>query len=438
MNKEVKTTLTVADIGSEKIKVLVADSLGDGALSLCGVGESQAKGVREGLVVDIEKAAVALGNALKEAEIMSKRTIDKVIIAVSGENVKGAVAKGSSVINDSMVTVSNVNEVKKMARTEVPDKNDLRILETLERGYEIDGQKRIIRPEGMTGRRLSGEIYLLSASRNALANMEKCVSQAGVGIEGEFIFSPLAAAESILSEDEKDIGVCLVDIGSSISDLVIYSHGTVHDACVFNIAGDDITRDIAQMHHVSLEAAEDAKRKIGVISVGDEKLVDLDNDNGFAAKAADDEQRYVSLGDASGFGMQKIGRSVVQDTIASRVDEIFEKIQEHTDQFSREERYSGRLSAGLVLVGGSALLPGIVERAKSRFAMRVRMGVPRYRGEKHEIIANPRFAVGAGLLAKAAILHEEIVTRADESMWLQLKKKLKNIFQDDTDSVDEN
>ena len=193
MNKAAKktATLTAVDIGSAKIKVLIADNLGDGSLSLCGFGEAPANGVREGLVVDIEKTAAALGNALKEAEIMSNRKIGPVTVAVSGENIEGITAKGSSVISDDTVSVSEVNKVLEMSRTEVPDQKNVRILATLERGYEIDGQKGIMRPEGMTGRRLSGDVYLLFASHNALANMEKCILQAGAQVEGDFVFSAL-------------------------------------------------------------------------------------------------------------------------------------------------------------------------------------------------------------------------------------------------------
>ena len=193
----------------------------------------------------------------------------------------------------------------------------------------------------MTGRRLSGDVYLLFASHNALANMEKCILQAGAQVEGDLFFRLWAAAESVLSEDEKDLGVCLVDIGASISEIVIFSQGTVRDACAIPIAGDDIRNDIAHMHHVSLGAAERAKCQIGVA----------------------DGDGFIDLGDASGIGDNKVGRSVVCDTIIHRVDEILERVQQRIDNFTRDETH---LSAGLVLVGDGALLPGIVELAKKR------------------------------------------------------------------------
>ena len=360
--------------------------------------------VREGLVVDIEKTAAALGNALKEAEIMSNRKIGPVTVAVSGENIEGITAKGSSVISDDTVSVSEVNKVLEMSRTEVPDQKNVRILATLERGYEIDGQKGIMRPEGMTGRRLSGDVYLLFASHNALANMEKCILQAGAQVEGDFVFSALAAAESVLSEDEKDLGVCLVDIGASISEIVIFSQGTVRDACAIPIAGDDIRNDIAHMHHVSLEAAERAKCQIGVA----------------------DGDGFIDLGDASGIGDNKVGRSVVCDTIIHRVDEILERVQQRIDNFTRDETHP---SAGLVLVGDGALLPGIVELAKKRGLM-ARLGKPRYRGEKHEIIASPRFAVGAGLLSLAAGRKEALSALSEADVLTKIKRVLRRIFHD--------
>lgn len=367
--------LAAADIGSGRIKVIVAGMLPDKTLALRGVGEAESAGVQEGKITDIDKSAKALEMALKEAEIMSECRIHSLAVSLSGEHIRGTEVGGETVINDGVVTATEISHVRKLAAAELPDPN-AKVLAMLERHYEIDGHGGLRQPLGMTGRKLSGRMHLITASGNALADMEKCVMQAGGRTDGDFVFSPLAAADAVLTEDEKQLGVCVADIGAGTTDIAIFADGVVWHTAAFGIAGNDIRSDIAHMHHASTESAEAAKCSIGV--------------------AEQDGGEFIALCDASGSGDNKVGRAVVRDTIGCRAEEIVGKIADAIGRHGRQ------LSAGVVFVGDTALMPGFADAAARQLSMPVRIGLPRYRGERHELVARPRFAVAMGLLHKSA------------------------------------
>lgn len=367
-----------ADFGSSAVRVLVAESLGDGAMRLLGVGETESEGVREGRVVDIEKAVSSLKRAVQEAELMSGCGITSAWAAVSGEHILGVNASGTTVVGDpGSVAMSDVNKVKQMAQAEVAGRSGMKVIATLEREYELDGHKGIEKPAGMSGHKLSGDMHLVLASTNALSDWEKCMLECGVEIEEQFIFAGLAAARAVLTEDEKNLGVCVVDIGASTTDVAVFIKGRVAGAFSFAVASGDVHRDVAHVHHASLASAEKAKKTVGL-------------------SGADGE--FVSLLEAGG-GEGKLSLPVVRDTIAHRVDEILEMAD---DGLKKSVAPEERLSGGVVLCGDGALLPGLAETATAKLGMPARIGRPRYRGEMHERTSAPRFAVGMGLLDMAA------------------------------------
>ncbi len=368
-----------ADFGSSGVRVAVAEVLDAGAIRLLGIGESESQGISEGRVVDMEKAVSSLQNAIKEAEIVSRRRFSSAWAAITGEHIIGVNAGGSTVISDPAgVSTTDIHKVKQMARAEVAHRSGMRVIAVLERDYELDGHKGVKKPVGMSGHKLSGDMHLVLASTNALADWEKCLLQCGVETEEQFVFAPLAAARAVLSEDEKNLGVCVLDIGASVTDAAIFYRGVVADTFSLPMASNDIHRDIAEMHHASMESAEQAKRTIG-----------LSGDNG----------EFVSLLEAGGGGEHTQSILVVRDTIGHRVDEILELAGERLARLSDAGK---RLSAGIVLVGDGALLPGIAGAAETKLNIPARIGRPTYRGENHERAASPRFAVCMGLLQAAA------------------------------------
>ncbi|MDM5147266.1 cell division protein FtsA [Candidatus Persebacteraceae bacterium Df01] len=392
--------LAAADFGSAAVRVLVAEAPDEHSIRLLGIGEAPTGGIREGRVVNIEQATAAFGNALKEAEIMSKCKVQSVWPAVAGEHISGVNTTGSTVISEMSVSVSDISKVKAMARAEVAPRTNMRVIATLERDYEVDGQKGVQKPLGMSGHKLSGDMHLVLASANVLADLEKCMLQCGVEVENQFVFSGLGAACSVLTDDEKRLGVCVADIGAGTTDVAVYSGGVVCKTFSIPIASDDIHNDIAHMHHASMESAERAKKQIGLTGDGGE---------------------FVSLSEVGGDGESRQSMHVMRDTISHRVDEILETVANRLAPYGSESR---PLSAGVVLVGDGALMPGITEAAAAKLNMPARVGHARYRGENHERVTAPRFATSMGLLSMAATHRYESAHRrrqegflADFSSW---------------------
>ena len=392
----------VIDIGNASVKVLVADLLAeDKSPVLRGVGEAAVGGVSEGKIVDIGKVAEALKQALKEAEAMSERKVGRAVAAISGDHVHSRTEGGSAVISDNEVTTADVSRVREMACAAVAD-SSLRVLDALERDYEIDAQSGIHKPLGMSGKRLTGRMNLVVAGRQFLENMEKCIVQAGVQPMADFVFSGLAAAKAVLTDDEKKLGVCLVDIGAGTTEMLVYAGGVYGEMRVSPIAANHIHYDVAHTHHASVKDAERVKREIGVHPVSDDSV--------------------VLLSDAGGGGDNKIGKAVVRDTISCRVDEILDEIGSFMAASERINQL--KLSAGIVFVGDGALLPGLAEMTKQKLKINARIGLPRYRGEKHEYVASPRFAVAVGLLPTAIAA----VRRNKVAGWKGFAAELRKFF----------
>ena len=402
--------LTAAvDFGGATARALAAETLPNRAIRIVGVGEAASAGVSEGRVVNMEKASAALQNALKEAEIMSRRKINSAWASVAGAHIAGIDAYGTTVVDDPEgVTQDDIKEVKRQAEAEAENHNGKKVIATLERYYELGGHKGVQRPLGMSGSKLSGGMHLVLASVNALADWEKCLLQCGVETESQFVFSALAAAPAVLTEDEKQLGACVADIGASTTDVAVFHRGAVAGVFSFSMASDDIHRDIAEVHHASLESAERAKKTIGL---------------------AGDSGEFVSLLEAGGGGESRQSLAVVRDTIAHRADEILETIGRKVDEImSGESREGRRLAAGIVLVGDGALLPGLAAAASAKLGMPARVGRPLYRGENHETVASPRFAAALGLLQNAAAFREERDAAKTGGVWRASRRFLARMF----------
>lgn len=365
------------DIGSEAVRVCVADRHADGSLHLQGVGEAASAGITEGMITDIEKASESIRAAVRHAEYTSGYAITQVLPAISGEHITGGAGDGSAVISDNSVSASDIAKVREMAGTTIAHSNR-RLLATLDRDYEIDGQAGIRQPLDMTGRKLSGTMHLVAADVRALENFEKCINNAGVELTGQFVFAGLAAARAVLTEDEKKLGVCLVDLGAETTEITIYANGNVYVTEVLAAASNYIHHDVAHVHRASLKDAKRVKHDIGI-------------DEAF--------QEAVALSDVGDGNEMTIDAVIVRDTMLCRAREIFKQIAESVEHFQDES--GQKLSAGLVLVGDGSLLPGLSGYISRELQMGVRIARPRYRGEHYEAVAHPRFAVALGLLMHA-------------------------------------
>ncbi len=377
MNKprETKNLLVALDIGTSKIVAIVAEVTPDGALEILGLGQHPSKGLKKGVVVNIEATVTGIQRALEEAELMADVKIRDVLTGIAGSHIKSFNSHGMVAIKDKEVSQFDVDRVVETARA-VNIPMDQQILHILTQEFIIDGQEDVREPVGMSGVRLEVKVHIVTGAVSAAQNIMKCVRRCGLEVR-DLVLQPLASAIAVLSQDEKDLGVCLVDIGGGTTDIAVFTGGAIRHTAVIPIAGDQITNDIAMALRTPTKDAEDIKMAHGCAL---RQLASV-NDVIEVPGVGDREPRQMS-------------RQTLAEVIEPRVEELYSLIQ-------RELRASGfeeLLSSGIVLTGGSAAMQGMVELGEEVFHMPVRLGVPTYSGGLAEVVRNPRFSTGVGLL----------------------------------------
>ncbi len=377
MNKprETKNLLVALDIGTSKIVAIVAEVTPDGALEILGLGQHPSKGLKKGVVVNIEATVTGIQRALEEAELMADVKIRDVLTGIAGSHIKSFNSHGMVAIKDKEVSQFDVDRVVETARA-VNIPMDQQILHILTQEFIIDGQEDVREPVGMSGVRLEVKVHIVTGAVSAAQNIMKCVRRCGLEVR-DLVLQPLASAIAVLSQDEKDLGVCLVDIGGGTTDIAVFTGGAIRHTAVIPIAGDQITNDIAMALRTPTKDAEDIKLAHGCAL---RQLASV-NDVIEVPGVGDREPRQMS-------------RQTLAEVIEPRVEELYSLIQ-------RELRASGfeeLLSSGIVLTGGSAAMQGMVELGEEVFHMPVRLGVPSYSGGLAEVVRNPRFSTGVGLL----------------------------------------
>jgi cell division protein FtsA len=402
MNKprETKQLLVALDIGTSKIVAIVAEVLPEGALSILGIGQHPSRGLKKGVVVNIEATVSGIQRALEEAELMADVKIRDVITGIAGSHIKSFNSHGMVAIKDKEVSQWDVDRVVETARA-VNIPMDQQILHILTQEYIIDGQEDVREPVGMSGVRLEVKVHIVTGAVSAAQNIMKCVRRCGLEVK-DLVLQPLASSIAVLSQDEKDLGVCLVDIGGGTTDIAVFTGGAIRHTAVIPIAGDQITNDIAMALRTPTKDAEDIKMSHGCA------LRQLASPN--------DVIEVPGVGDRD---PRQMSRQTLAEVIEPRVEELYSLIQ-------RELRASGfeeLLSSGIVLTGGSAGMAGMVELGEEVFHMPVRLGVPNYSGGLAEVVRNPRFSTGVGLLISA--LEQK---KRDEHSRLQ-SANIKGIFE---------
>ena len=359
MNKprETKNLLVALDIGTTKIIAIVAEVTPDGALEILGLGQHPSKGLKKGVVVNIEATVTGIQRALEEAELMADVKIRDVMTGIAGSHIKSFNSHGMVAIKDKEVSQFDVDRVIETARA-VNIPMDQQILHILTQEFIIDGQEDVREPVGMSGVRLEVKVHIVTGAVSAAQNIMKCVRRCGLEVR-DLVLQPLASAIAVLSQDEKDLGVCLVDIGGGTTDIAVFTGGAIRHTAVIPIAGDQITNDIAMALRTPTKDAEDIKIAHGSAL---RQLASI-NDVIEVPGVGDREPRQMS-------------RQTLAEVIEPRVEELYSLIQ-------RELRASGfeeLLSSGIVLTGGSAAMQGMVELGEEVFHMPVRLGVPAYSG----------------------------------------------------------
>src|SRR5512145_52439 len=374
-NRESKNLIVALDIGTSKIACIVAEIRPEGTLEVIGAGMHESSGMKRGVVVNIETTVNAIQRALEEAELMADCKIKEVFTGIAGSHIRSFNSHGMVAIKDREVGQLDVDRVIETAKA-VNIPTDQQILHILNQEFIIDGQEDVREPLGMSGVRLEVKVHIVTGAVSAAQNIVKCVRRCGLEVR-DLVLQPLASAMAVISDDEKDLGVALLDIGGGTSDLVVYTHGAIRHTAVIPIAGDQITNDIAMALRTPTKDAEDIKERYGC-----------------ALSQLADPQDMVEVPGLGDRDPRQLSRKTLAEVIEPRVEELFSLVQTEL----RRSGYEELLSSGVVITGGASVMQGMVELGEEIFHMPVRVGRPTYNGALAEAVCNPRHATGVGLL----------------------------------------
>ena len=390
-SKESKNLIVGLDIGTSKIITIVAEVTADGALAVIGVGTHESSGMKKGMVVDIDATVAAIQRSLGDAELMADCKIREVFTGIAGGHIKSSNANGMVKIKEKEVTHTDIVRVVDTASS-ISLPGDQQILHILEQEFSIDGQGGIKRPLGMSGMRLEVEVHIVSGAVAAVQNIIKCVHRCGLEVP-QIILQPLASSKAVLSDDERDLGVCLVDIGGGTTDVAVFTGGAIRHTAVIPIAGDQITNDIAMALRTPTKDAEDIKIKYGCA---------------LRQLADDDPVEVPGVGER---GTRMLSRQTLAEVIEPRIEELYSLVQAEL----RRSGFEDLLSSGIVITGGSSAMQGMVELGEEIFHMPVRLGLPQYAGGLADVVRSPRYSTGMGLLMYGLEQYQENKTTRMQS-----------------------
>jgi cell division protein FtsA len=343
MAKEYKDLVVGLDIGTAKVMVVVAEVMPGGELKLAGLGVAPSNGLKRGVVVNIDATVQSIQQALREAELMADCKITRVYTGITGSHIRGINSSGMVAIKDREVTAADVARVVETAKA-INISTDQRLLLVEPQEFIIDGQD-VKEPIGMSGIRLEAKVHIVTGAQSAAENIIKCVRRCGLEVE-QLMLNPLASSQSVLTEDERELGVALVDIGAGTTDLAIFTNGAIRHTAVIPIAGDLITSDIAMALRTPTKDAEEIKVE-----------------NGYAKQLLADPEAQVEVPGLGDRGPRMLSRQALAGVIEPRVEEIFSLVH----QVMRESGFEEMLSSGIVLTGGSCIMPGMVELGEDIF-----------------------------------------------------------------------
>ncbi len=374
-----KRMIVGLDIGTSKVVAVVGEVDSEGTIEVVGIGSHPSRGMKKGVVVDIESTVNAIQRAVEEAELMAGCQIHSVYVGIAGSHIRSMNSHGIVAIREGEVVSADVERVLDAAQA-VAIPADQKVLHVLPQEYVIDNQGGIKEPLGMSGVRLEAKVHLVTCAVNAAQNIEKCIHRCGLEVDG-IILEQLASSFSVVTADERDLGVCLVDIGGGTSDIAIFTDGAIRHTGVIPIAGDQVTSDIAMALRTPTQHAEEIKIRYACA------LTQL--------AGVDETIKVPSVGDRP---PRDLSRQSLAEVVEPRYDELFTLIQAEI----RRSGYEELIPAGVLLTGGTSKMEGAVELAEEIFHMPVRVGAPQHAQGLSDIIRNPIYATAVGLLIYGA------------------------------------
>jgi cell division protein FtsA len=398
------------DVGTSKVCAIVGELVDDGALDIVGIGVAESRGIRRGVIVNLEAAVESIKKAIEEAELMAGVEVDAVHLSMAGPHIKGFNSRGVIAVagKSREITRDDVRRAIEAAKAvSLPAGRD--ILHVLPQDFVVDEQDGIGAPVGMTGARLEVNVHIVTSSTTATQNIVSCVNRAGVHVI-DTVIEQIAAAEAVLTQDEKELGVALVDIGGGTTDIAIFERGSLWHTAVIGVGGDHFTSDIAVGLRMPIPDAEKLKRKCGC-----------------ALSAMVDEDETMDVASVGGRRPRVMARRILSEILQPRAEEIFHLVWDEI----RRAGYEKSLNSGIVLTGGGAILEGMPEIAEQIFDLPIRRGAPTGVGGLADHVNSPAFATPVGLVAYGQRNHIVEATRtAGVGAFGRVAGRLRGLFRE--------
>jgi len=397
------------DIGTTKTCAIIGRPDGNNTIEIVGVGSAPSTGLTNGIILNIDDTVASIRKAVEDAEFMSGYQVGSMYVGLSGQHIRGQASKGVIAVTNRNRTITSA-EVRRVveAAQAIVIPMDREILHVLSREFSVDDQTGIKDPIGMSGVRLEAEVHIITGAGASIQNMIKAVEKSGFRYQG-LVFSPLASSEAVISLDEKELGVALVDIGGGTTDIIIYSEGGVVYSSVLPVGGLHVTKDISIGLMTSLESAEIMKRT-----------------HGCAVFELVDPSDMVDVPSVGGRAPRKLYRQELAQIIDARMAEIMEMIDQELIKSGKKEF----LAAGVVIVGGACMMPGSLESAEKVFNIPVRIGQPKDVTGLKDIVATPQFVHGVGLLKYGNRMNQFRAKNLYGKNRLSIFSKIKKLFDD--------
>ncbi|NOR81855.1 MAG: cell division protein FtsA [Methyloprofundus sp.] len=395
------------DIGTSKVAAIVGEVNEAGEVEVIGVGSTPSRGLKKGVVINLESTVNSIQRAVEEAELMAGCEITSVYAGIAGSHIKSLNSHGIVAIKNKEVSQYDIGRVIDSARA-VAIPADQKILHILPQEFVIDMQAGIKEPIGMSGIRLEAKVHMVTGSVSAAQNIIKCIRRCDLEVD-DIVLEQLASCTSVLTEDEKELGVCLIDIGGGTTDIAIFSQGAIKHTAVIPIAGDQVTNDVAVALRTPTQSAEEIKRAYAcaLTQLADaEEMIDVS-----------------SIGDRP---PRKISKQNLAEIIEPRYEELMLLVQAEL----RRSGYEGLIAAGIVLTGGSSKVQGLIELAEEIFHMPVRLGLPQHVSGLTDVVANPVHSTGVGLLlyGRDHLINAEHLSEAGDGIFARMKAWFQNNF----------
>ena len=389
------------DIGTTKICAIVGELTDDG-IDIIGIGSHPSKGLRKGVVVNIETTVNSIQRAIDEAEAMAGTEITHVYTGIAGGHVKSFGGRGVVALKDREVREADVARVIEQAKT-VNIPVDREVIHVLPQEFIVDDQGGIREPLGMTGARLEAKVHIVTGAVASAQNIIKCANRAGLNVS-DIVLQPLASSEAVLTEEEKELGVCLVDIGGGTTDIAIFQNGAIVHTAVIALGGHNLTNDIAVGLRTPIDHAERLKQKFGC-----------------SLTAMVDKADMIEVASVGGRDPRVMGRQILSEILEPRVEEIFQLVHHEVER----NGFSELLTSGVVITGGSTLLPGMTELAEEIMGVPVRRGIPRGIGGLVDVVKSPIYATGVGLVVYGARHQDRSMFRIrEENVFKKVKRRM--------------